>query len=107
MTAGYVLTGETRPYDRTRGTYQDVVPQTDFRFGQGGGAWELTAGWGFIDLNDQNIAGGRMNTVALGLNWHLNSNTKFMFNVIHAFLDQPVHGDSEATVFAIRTQVQF
>jgi phosphate-selective porin OprO and OprP len=45
--------------------------------------------------------------MTLGLNWYLNFNAKIVFDVIHAFLDHSVQGDSEATVFALRAQVEF
>ncbi|QDT38373.1 OprO/OprP family phosphate-selective porin [Stratiformator vulcanicus] len=104
--AGYILTGEHRPYNRKAGVLGRVVPTNDF--GECGcGAWEIAARWSMLDLNNADIRGGRLNTSTLGLNWYLNKFTKFQFNYIHAFLDNPVNGDSDADIFAMRAQVDF
>jgi phosphate-selective porin OprO/OprP len=104
--AGYFLTGEIRPYNRTNGVFGRVKPLDNFGHG-GCGAWELAARWSYLDLNDEDIAGGRLNDVTVGVNWYLNSNTKFQFNWIQAFLDNPAFGDSNADIFAFRGQVDF
>lgn len=104
--AGYILTGEHRPYNRKAGVLGRIVPTNDF--GQGGiGAWEVAGRWSMLDLNDDDVRGGKLNTTTLGLNWYLNKFTKFQFNYIHAFLDSPVNGNSDADLFAMRAQVDF
>ena len=104
--AGYILTGEHRPYNRDSGVLGRIVPSQNF--GSGGcGAWEIAARWSMLDLNDADIRGGTFNNTTFGLNWYLNKFTKFQFNYIHAFLDSPVNGDSDADLFAIRAQVDF
>jgi len=105
--AGYFLTGEVRPYNRKAGVFGRVKPLDNFNSHGGRGAWELASRWSYIDLNDKNIAGGRLNDVTLGINWYLNPRTKFQFNYIHAFLDSPTFGDSDADIFAWRGQVDF
>ena len=104
--AGYFLTGEVRPYNRKGGVFGRVKPLHNFG-SSGGGAWELAGRWSYIDLNDDNITGGRMNDLTAGLNWYLNPRTKFQFNYIHAFLDNPTFGDSDANLFAVRGQIDF
>lgn len=104
--AGYILTGEHRQYNRKGGVLGRVVPRSDF--GKcGSGAWEIAGRWSMLDLNDADIHGGRLNTTTLGLNWYLNQFTKFQFNYIHAFLDSPVIGNSDADIFAMRAQLFF
>jgi phosphate-selective porin OprO/OprP len=110
--AGYFLTGETRPYNRAAGTFGRVVPIA--AFGPcGQGAWEVAARWSYIDLNDENIQGGKLNDATVGLNWYLNRYTKFQFNYIHAFLDSssaengPIVDDSNADIIAFRAQLDF
>ena len=103
---GYILTGEHRPYHRKAGVLGRVVPEHNF--GSGGiGAWEIAGRWSLLDLNDNDVRGGQMNTTTLGLNWYLNKFTKFQFNYIHAFLDSAVNGNSDADLFAMRAQVDF
>ncbi|VAX42396.1 Phosphate/pyrophosphate-specific outer membrane porin OprP/OprO [hydrothermal vent metagenome] len=110
--AGYLLTGESRPYNRKSGLLGRVKPLEPF--GNGGiGAWEIAGRWSYIDLNNKNIQGGRLTDLTFGLNWYLNNHTKFQFNYIHAFLDKspgingPVVNDSNANIVAFRAQVDF
>ena len=105
--AGYLLTGEFRPYKQNAGVFGEVLPYRSVGRERGIGAWEITARWSYIDLSDDNIQGGRLNDLTAGLNWHLNPNTKFQFNYIHAFLDSPLYGDSDADIFATRAQLEF
>ncbi|VAX36208.1 Phosphate/pyrophosphate-specific outer membrane porin OprP/OprO [hydrothermal vent metagenome] len=110
--AGYLLTGESRPYNRKAGVLGRIKPLEPF--GNGGiGAWEVAGRWSCLDLNSNNIRGGRINNLTLGLNWYLNNHTKFQFNYIHAFLNKssavtgPVINNSNADIIAFRAQVDF
>ncbi len=105
--AGYFLTGEVRPYNRKAGVFGRVKPLENFSSSGGRGAWELAGRWSYLDLNDRNIVGGRLNDVTLGMNWYLNPRTKFQFNYIHAFLESPAFGGSDADIFAWRGQIDF
>jgi phosphate-selective porin OprO/OprP len=109
--ATYFLTGEHRVYDRKRGEFDRVRPLHDFqpwKDGQlCGGAWELTARLSYIDLDDRQVRGGRLTDLTCGWNWYWNANAKMMFNYIHAFLDRPPTGRSNADVFALRGQIEF
>jgi phosphate-selective porin OprO/OprP len=105
------LTGEHRVYDRKRGEFDRVRPLNDFqpwRDGRlWGGAYELALRLSYIDLDDQNVRGGRLTDLTAGWNWYLNPYAKMSFNYIHAFLDRPPTGRSNADVFAVRGQVEF
>jgi phosphate-selective porin OprO/OprP len=114
MTLGYFLTGEHRPYDRKLGTIDRVIPFEDFfrarsfrRIDGGWGAWEIAARWSYIDLNSQNIRGGRLNDVTIGLNWYHNPYAKMQFNFIRAMLNNPTFGASNTNMFDIRYQMDF
>lgn len=103
---GYVLTGERRSYNRKAAAYGRVVP--DVPFGEGGpGAWEVCGRYSVLDLNDANIAGGRLQDLTFGLNWYLNKFTRFEFNYIRPILDRPVGNQTEADVFGTRAQFDF
>ncbi|MCO6455894.1 MAG: porin [Pirellulaceae bacterium] len=104
---GYVLTGEQRAYNRAAGALARVVPYQNFAPGCGWGAWETAFRWSIIDLNSQNIQGGQLSDLTYGLNWYLNRFTKFQFNYIHPFLDNPTYGKSNADIFAVRCQADF
>ena len=107
VTAAYILTGESHPYDRERGIFRRVIPHQDFQFGQGGGAFEVALGWAFLDLNDSDIDGGQVQTFSIGLNWYLHRYAKFQINIIDALLDEPTTGNSQAVIAAVRAQVEF
>lgn len=128
--AGYFLTGENRTYNRMFGVFDRVTPFTDF-FGLGRdsyicgwGAWEATARWSYVNLDDPNqiaypvaqpIPGpppifpnpGSMNEATLGLNWYWNAYAKLQFCWMHCMLDDRATGDSTADIFAGRFQVEF
>ena len=107
VNCAYVLTGEIRPYDRAHGVFHDVVPFRPFAIGSGGGAWELTAGWSYIDLNDENILGGRANEAVFGITWYLGQRAKLMLNVIPSLINTPGFGKSKMLVTAMRGQIEF
>jgi phosphate-selective porin OprO/OprP len=103
---GYVLTGERRPYNPKAAAYTRVVP--DVPFGKGGpGAIELAGRYSVLDLNDANIAGGRLQDLTFGVNWYLNKFTRFEFNYIHPMLDRPIGNQTDADVFGTRAQFDF
>ena len=63
--ASWFLTGESRPYDRSRGILDRLKPYTNFWLVRGRdgvdigwGAWQLAARWSAIDLSDCCISGG-------------------------------------------------
>ncbi len=103
----YTLTGEHHPYKTDKGVFGRVRPQRSVGKEGGIGAWELAARWSYLDLTDQNIRGGRLNNVTLGVNWYLNPYTKFQFNYIRAALDDPTGTHSVADITALRAQVDF
>ncbi|QEG43576.1 OprO/OprP family phosphate-selective porin [Roseimaritima ulvae] len=104
---GYFLTGESRVYNGDSGVFGRVKPHRNVGKDGGIGAWEIAARWSYLDLNDANIRGGRLNDLTAGLNWYLNPYTKFQWNYIYAMLDNPTNGDSEAGFVAMRGQVDF
>jgi phosphate-selective porin OprO/OprP len=46
----------------------------------GWGAWQVGVRYNAIDLNDNGINGGTLNSFTFGVNWFLNPNTKWQFN---------------------------
>lgn len=81
--ASYFLTGETRQYSRTLGAFDR--PKVDHPFvaeGEGAGAFELTARYSFIDLEDQQVRGRTMDDYTVGLNWHINDHSKIILNYV-------------------------
>ncbi len=63
LTAGWVVTGEHRPYDRKAGYARRVLPQGRW------GAWEIVGRFGHVDLDDKGAHGGTMDGWWAGVNW--------------------------------------
>ncbi len=104
----YVLTGEHRSYDRSKGIFKGVVPTHSFHFTGGGwGALEAALRFSYVDLSSKGIQGGKEIDLTAGLNWYLNGNTRIMFNYVHARVmdrdDPPIDGGN-ANIFQVRFQ---
>ena len=81
----WILTGEMRAYNKKSGTFGGVpVSRTVYQNGKG--AWELTARWSNVDLEDGAVFGGEMDIASLGLTWWLtpffgfNANYRYIWN---------------------------
>jgi phosphate-selective porin OprO and OprP len=113
---GYFLTGENRGYDKRFGKYDRVRPLEPFflvpREGggccHGLGAWELTYRYGIVDLDSDNVQGGRYGEHTVGLNWYWNDNIKLQFNYINGTRNVP-DGANSGTVqgLGFRTALEF
>ncbi len=109
---GYLLTGETREYNRTGGVLSAVRP--DNPFGPGGwGAWELAARFSRTETFQDGVfdpinATGNRTTYSVGLNWYLNDFTKFQFNYLRGDVDRQSSFElSDYAIYAVRAQVAF
>lgn len=96
--AGYVITGETRPYKN--GTFKKIKPATK------AGAWEVVAryedgdgGFGDIELGNTNAK-----SYALGLNYYVNDNVRI--NASYQDGESNI-SDDEGNEFRVRFQVAF
>jgi phosphate-selective porin OprO/OprP len=97
----YILTGESRGYDKRIGTlsrdyFAGKGPFTNAWFtwdedrhhiNWGWGAWELAARYSYLNLNDgegaTRIQGGVLNGFTGGLNWYLNNALKIQFEYVY------------------------
>jgi phosphate-selective porin OprO/OprP len=100
----WFLTGESRPYDVSDGTFGKVKPRHPVDEG-GAGAWEIAARASRLDLSDE-VDGGEENNITLGLNWYPNAHTRFMLNAVRASAETAA-GDVDATIVQARAQVIF
>ncbi len=75
------------------------------------GAWQVTARYAVVDLNDKPLYGGEMESITLALNGYLNANLGWNFNFVHVAvrnsLAQAGIDDAEADVFQTRLQISF
>ncbi len=75
------LTGEPRPYDRTKGYFAALAPQRPVAFGTHNiGAWEMVLRFSYLDLVDGAVRGGRGFELMPGLNWYLTRNLRLQVN---------------------------
>jgi phosphate-selective porin OprO/OprP len=80
----YFLTGESQPYNRRDAIFERVVPRRNFDIWgeeRGWGAWQVGIRYGYVDLQSKGVNGATLNDIVLGLNWFLNPNAKFQWNV--------------------------
>ena len=79
--ASWSLTGESRAsrYRMDAGEFKSIRPKSDFDLSNGTwGAFEVSARYAEIDLNDNDILGGEEDALSLALNWYPNRNLRIM-----------------------------
>lgn len=103
---GYFLTGESRPYKTSTGTWDRVKPKKNLREDGGWGAWEVAVRYSAIDLGNEGmgIDGGRMQDGTVGLNWYLNPNVRVMWNYVRSCQNT---SETSADIFMMRFQIDF
>lgn len=79
LSASWILTGEMRPYNRKSGIL-GRVPIANPTSSGGWGAWEVGVRWSEIDLTDQAIDGGEMDTLSFAVGWWLTPRLSFNSN---------------------------
>lgn len=115
--AGYLLTGEVRPYNKVAGVLGRIKPIHPWGVDGGLGAWELTLRYSYVNANPAAPFapppapgappfGGELSDFTSGLNWYLNPYTKFQFNYILVELNR---GGvlSTTNIAAVRAQLDF
>ena len=60
-----------------------------------------------LDLEDGPAAGGKLQSLVAGVNWHWNPNTRTMFNLVFADVERGPAGTGEHVAFAIRVAFDF
>lgn len=112
--ASYFLTGESRTYRKETGAWGRIKPNRNFDMKGGWGAWEIAAGYDYINLNDGNVRGGKADTIKFGLNWYPLSHVRAMANYIHVLdvntggvADARSAGFNNANLDIFETRVQF
>jgi phosphate-selective porin OprO/OprP len=102
--AGWLLTGEHRSYDRTAGLQGRVRPNSPLSLSHHGwGALEMACRYSYLDLADGLVRGGRMNILMPGVNWYWNEHIRWLFNYGFAHV---VEGPSPGNlnIFQLRLQ---
>ncbi|MFO1461536.1 MAG: porin [Verrucomicrobiota bacterium] len=104
---GWMLTGESRPYNRFIGIPTRVRPEHPlWGPNSGWGAWEAAGRISIIDLTDGDVSGGRMRILMGGLNWYWNQYIRWQLNAGYAAVSGgPTPGN--LLIFEARFESQF
>lgn len=100
--AAYILTGETRPYDKKQALFGPVSPARSV-FKGGPGALEFVLRLSYVDLDDEKIEGGKFKRITPMLNWHLSDNARLEFVYGYSELDR---FNSSGTTQFLQTRLQ-
>jgi len=87
VVASYTITGEMRTYNKRSGLFRRVNVANGINSG-GWGEFEVYSRWSSIDLTDENIDGGEMNTLSLGINWYPIAAIQANINYRYSTLDR-------------------
>jgi phosphate-selective porin OprO/OprP len=79
----YFLTGESRNYKAKTAAWDRIKPNRNFDMKGGLGAWELVAGYDWMNLNSGGVMGGAAAVAKGGFNWYPHSHLKVMANYLH------------------------
>jgi phosphate-selective porin OprO and OprP len=93
LQGSWILSGESRRYNATTGSFQNPRPMVPFSSVGGFGAWELAARYSRMDLDfleglegipasTASVRGGNQSVMTLGVNWYPNPNIKVMMNYL-------------------------
>lgn len=97
-TASWFLTGETAQY--LEGKFIRPHIKNDR------GAWELALRYSMIDLNDDNVNGGKEQNYTFGVNWYSKMHWRLMGNVIKVKSSGPF-GEQDPWIVQFRVQYFF
>ena len=98
VAGSWLLTGESRGY--RNGVFKGVTPSNER------GAWELTARYSRLSLDDGAIRGGTENNLTLGVNWYFREHLRIMANYIKVKSDRRGISDNP-NILDLRAQLSF
>jgi phosphate-selective porin OprO/OprP len=110
----WVITGESRKYTAASAAWAKPVPAhpfNPFSGDNGWGAWELAARYSIVDLNSDDVHGGKQQIYGVSLSWYPNSILRFMIQ--GDYVDVKRQDDSGTQLgqsfwdVALRSQVGF
>ena len=87
VVASYVITGEMHQYNKRSGTFKRLNVANGVNSG-GWGELEVYSRWSSIDLTNNSIDGGEMDTFSLGINWSPLSAIQVNVNYRYSTLDR-------------------
>lgn len=107
--ASYFLTGESRNYVAKQGKFDRVTPKDPFSISEGGtGAWQVSARYSELDLNDAPVNGGELKDITLGVRWYPQANLSLTANYINVNTDATaVTANDDPEIYLVRAQYDF
>ena len=98
----YFLTGESRSYKGSIAGFGRVNPKNNY--GKNGwGAFEVAARFSAINMQEN----GSLEDITIGLNWHLNPNTRIMFNYVKGEMANELGEITIENAVMMRIQLDF
>ncbi len=105
VAGSWLMTGESRPYNRSTGAFGRVCPRRKFSpRDRTFGAWELVSRFSSLDLNDQDVEGGTIDLATVGVNGYLTSKVKVMLDYALGRVD---HGANDGDLRILEGRVQY
>ncbi len=105
LQGSYFITGESRPYKKSSGSFTSVQPLNNY--GEDGtGAVELALRLQEIDLEEM-AAGESAEALSIGVNWHLNPNARVKFNAISASPNSASVYGNDVICYTLRFGISF
>lgn len=103
ISAAYFLTGEHRVYNHVKGSFSGVSP-----LHHSFGAVQLAVRYDQMNLDNQNIRGGKERDITAEINWFYGRFIQFMFDYTRARANpDSTRRYQTANVYALRVQVTF
>ena len=87
VSAVWLVTGETRPYNKVGGFFQQVTPKKSV-FEGGRGAVEAVLNLSYNNFDDQGVLGGRFWRITPMMNWHLAEGLRVQLAYGYGVLDR-------------------
>ena len=98
----YFLTGESRSYKSSLAGFGRISPKNNY--GENGwGALEVAARFSAIDMQEY----GSLKDITTGFNWHLNPNTRMMFNYVKGEMVNELGDITLENAVMMRVQLDF
>ena len=89
LAGSWLLTGESRSYNRKGAFFYKVVPDNPIDNGNlGKGAFELVSRYSSTDLNDRGVQGGEFQRWSIGANWYATDQWRLEANYGQGTLDR-------------------
>ncbi len=97
--ASWFLTGEKSHYREGKFIRPNILSDR--------GAWEVAARFSALDLNDDDVRGGKQENITLGVNWYSQIHWRFMGNLIKVHAHDGRYDDEDPWIVQVRAQYYF